>query len=603
MKFSISKNQYQRGLLLILLLGILICIVQLGSTGLVDETPPLFAAAGRGMSESGDWLTPRVNGFPRFDKPPLIYWLMGFFYSLPAQPIWDPLGTWSARLPSAISTVLMMLFLGDTVMRWSTKEVLFPRRTSLVASLAFALSPLVIIWSRIAVSDALLCSTLGISMLLIWRTYAKPKKQSWIYGWIFLGLAILTKGPVAIVINIISCLLFAIHQRDYSNLVNRIKPFKGILISLFISLPWYVMELIKEGRPFWDSFFGYHNFQRLTSVVNNHQEPWWFFCIILVISSLPFTPFLLSGLYDFSLSFFKTKNKRLPENSLLAFAGCWLITIFLLFTLAATKLPSYWLPATPAAAIIIAFSSSKTNGNRSKQLIAILISSLLTFLFVGALFAFKFWIYEINDPEIPRLSIELVNSRINIKGGAILSITTLIGFYIFYARDTRKIILMQIPIIIFQLFFMLPLWKISDKLRQLPIRNISNLVLQSKFKNEQIAMVGINKPSLHFYTKEIIIYEKAGEKGLINLSERIQLDPRLKNINLAQKFIPSTILVVIDDITSQRPFWKDLNPILVGKSSIYNLWRLDKTKIEDRAIILQNIGFRSDWRNYNPERI
>ena len=65
-------------LLIVLVCGIIIFILGLGSTGLVDETPPLFAAAARAMSESGDWLTPKVNGIFRFDKPPLIYWLMGF---------------------------------------------------------------------------------------------------------------------------------------------------------------------------------------------------------------------------------------------------------------------------------------------------------------------------------------------------------------------------------------------------------------------------------------------------------------------------------------------------------------------------------------------
>ena len=43
---------------------------QLGSSGLVDETAPLFAASARAMAETGDWLIPRVNGLPRFDKPP-----------------------------------------------------------------------------------------------------------------------------------------------------------------------------------------------------------------------------------------------------------------------------------------------------------------------------------------------------------------------------------------------------------------------------------------------------------------------------------------------------------------------------------------------------
>ena len=66
-------------LLIVFVSGIILFILGLGSTGLVDETPPLFAAAARGMSESGDWLTPKVNGMFRFDKPPLIYWLMGFF--------------------------------------------------------------------------------------------------------------------------------------------------------------------------------------------------------------------------------------------------------------------------------------------------------------------------------------------------------------------------------------------------------------------------------------------------------------------------------------------------------------------------------------------
>jgi len=140
---------------IVLVCGIIIFILGLGNTGLVDETPPLFAAAGRAMSESGDWLTPKVNGIFRFDKPPLIYWLMGFFYSLPKNEIWDSFGTLSARLPSALASLFLMLMIGDTLFCWpqkSNRQFLTP----IVASLGFALSPLIIIWSRTAVSDALL---------------------------------------------------------------------------------------------------------------------------------------------------------------------------------------------------------------------------------------------------------------------------------------------------------------------------------------------------------------------------------------------------------------------------------------------------------------
>ena len=160
-KVLLSPLQRRRGLLLILAFGLALCLWQLGDSGLVDETPPLFAAAGRAMSTTGDWLTPRVNGLPRFDKPPLVYWLMGLIYALPGHEVWDPLGTWAARLPSALASVLMMLALGDTVMCWPQKNDACPRRTAVAVALAFALSPLVMVWSRVAVSDALFCSTWG----------------------------------------------------------------------------------------------------------------------------------------------------------------------------------------------------------------------------------------------------------------------------------------------------------------------------------------------------------------------------------------------------------------------------------------------------------
>ena len=110
----------QHGLLLALVAvaGALLFLLRLGATGLVDETPPLFAAAARAMAERGDWLIPQVNGLPRYDKPPLIYWLMGLVYALPGQAIWNPLGTWAARLPSALATIAVMLTLADTLLRW-----------------------------------------------------------------------------------------------------------------------------------------------------------------------------------------------------------------------------------------------------------------------------------------------------------------------------------------------------------------------------------------------------------------------------------------------------------------------------------------------------
>ena len=211
----------------------------------------------------------------------------------------------------------------------------------------FALSPLVLIWSRTAVSDGLLCALLSLSLLLQWRRFANPDHQRWFSAWFVLGLAVLAKGPVAVVLSGLTLLLFGLLRQQLGLLWQRLRPLPGLLITALISLPWYTAELLVEGQPFWDSFFGYHNLQRFTSVVNDHLQPWWFFLPVMAVAAIPFTAYLL-------VAFVQRASRRTePQHSLQQYAACWLLAVFLFFTTAATKLPSYWLPATPAAALLI----------------------------------------------------------------------------------------------------------------------------------------------------------------------------------------------------------------------------------------------------------
>ncbi len=127
---NICRNKRFLTLSIVFIFGFFLLLVGLGSTGLVDETPPLFASAGRAMSQSGNWLTPKVNGILRLDKPPFYYWLMAVFYSIPLNEKWDELGSLSARLPSALSTLFLMLMIADTVF-CATKEIKLKSQLSL----------------------------------------------------------------------------------------------------------------------------------------------------------------------------------------------------------------------------------------------------------------------------------------------------------------------------------------------------------------------------------------------------------------------------------------------------------------------------------------
>ncbi|KGF96712.1 4-amino-4-deoxy-L-arabinose transferase and related glycosyltransferase of PMT family [Prochlorococcus marinus str. MIT 9201] len=588
-------------LLIVLVCGIILFISGLGSTGLVDETPPLFAAAGRAMSESGDWLTPKVNGMFRFDKPPLIYWLMGFFYSLPKNEIWDSLGTISARLPSALGSLFLMLMIGDTLFCWPQKgdrQFLTP----IFASLAFGLSPFIIIWSRTAVSDSLLTGTLGISLLLFWRRMASENNDQCISAWVFLGFAILTKGPVAFVLATLTIAFFLIIQKDWKTLLHKINPKKGFLITILISVPWYILELIKEGKPFWDNFFGYHNFQRYTSVVNNHSEPFWFFLYMMIFASLPFTPFLYHGIIKVFEDFLRrSKNSSNVNETLYIYSLCWLTSVLIFFSISATKLPSYWLPAIPAASILI--SNSFQNLKHSKKIYSFLwMFNILIFFGVSIAFFFSnIWLSSINDPEMPNLGSELISSGIIFKAKFFFSTFTLIAIILFSLKSKNIFLYLQILLLIGQSFLMSPIRKLADNSRQLPLRNISKLISDIREGNETLAMIGIRKPSLHYYSGQIVFYEPNTKEGLINLSDRLNNDRR-ENYKDQPDYEYKSLLVVIDKYSSREKHWSNINHQKLGEYGIYNLWRIQKNDLNNYSETLVKSGYKSDWKNRKVEK-
>ncbi len=588
-------------LLIVLVCGIIIFFLGLGSTGLVDETPPLFAAAARAMSESGDWLTPKVNGIFRFDKPPLIYWLMGFFYSLPKNEIWDSLGTLSARLPSALASLLLMLMIGDTLFCWPQKS---NRRffTPIVASLGFALSPFIIIWSRTAVSDALLTGTLGISLLLFWRRMASENNDQCISAWVFLGFAILTKGPVAFVLALFTITSFLFCQKNWKMLLSKINPKKGFLITILISVPWYILELLKEGKPFWDNFFGYHNFQRYTSVVNNHAEPFWFFLYIMILASLPFTPFLYHGIFKTFKDFFKSskENSNVTET-LYTYSLCWLSSVLIFFSLSATKLPSYWLPAIPAAALLTSNSFVSLKNINKSYLYFWIFNILILFGFSIAFFFSDIWLSSINDPEMPNLASELVSSGIIFKAKLFFSSFTLLAIILLSLKSRNIFLYLQILLLIGQSYLMSPIRKLADTSRQLPLRNISKLILDIREGGETLAMIGIRKPSLHYYSRQIVFYEPNTEVGLINLSERLNTDRR-ENYEDQPDYEYKSLLVVIDEYSTRGQQWSKINHQKLGKFGIYNLWRIQKSDLNKYSRFLVKSGYKSAWENRKVEK-
>ena len=580
---------------IVFIFGLLLLLLGLGSTGLVDETPPLFASAGRAMSQSGDWLTPKVNGILRFDKPPFYYWLMAIFYSIPLNERWDELGSLSARLPSALSTLFLMMMIADTIF-CSTENSKDKMLISLIGSLSFVLSPLVIVWSRTAVSDSLLCATLGISLLSFWRKISSEDGGICIIPWLFLAMGILTKGPVAFIIIFTTLFSFLLTHKNWKKLLLKLNPGKGLIITFFISAPWYLIQLIQNGNIFWDNFFGYHNLKRYTSVVNNHAESWWFYFFILILASLPFSIFLIHGIFDTFRELIKNFEFRSENsNNIFVFSFCWLMSVLLFFSFSATKLPSYWIPAIPASSILISRSAQILITKRSD---ISLIWILTTFILFGFSVAFYFsdsWLALINDPEMPDLANQIKENGLIFRSKLFIAILTIISTIFIFKFSPKSLLFFQIFFYFGQFTLMPSIRKLADNLRQEPLRNISKKIINIRSMKEPVAMIGIRKPSLHFYSKQIVFYESSSASGLINLSERFKIGKRSNELD-QPNYQSDSFLVVIDKYSKEKIHWNEINAQKLGNYGIYSLLRIKRRDLNFSAKKLKEVGIKPTWR-------
>jgi len=592
---NIFSNKRFLNLSVVFIFGFFLLFLGLGSTGLVDETPPLFASAGRAMSQSGDWLTPKVNGILRLDKPPFYYWLMAIFYSIPANESWDELGSLSARLPSALSTLFLMMMIADTIY-CSTEKAKDKLQLSWIASLSFVLSPLIIIWSRTAVSDSLLCATLGVSLLSFWRRFSCDDERICIIPWLFLSLGILTKGPVAFVIIFTTLFSFLLTHKNWKILLLKINPFKGLLITFFISFPWYFIQLLNKGNVFWDNFFGYHNLKRYTSVVNNHAESWWFYFFILILASLPFSIFLIHGIIEtFKELIKKFKIRSESSSDIYVFSLCWLMSVFLFFSFSATKLPSYWIPAIPAASILISRSAQILNVKRNNISIIWVLTTLILFGFSIAFYFSDSWLVLINDPEMPDLANQIKMYGLILRSKLVFSLFTIIAAFFIFKFSPKSLLLFQIFFFIGQFFLMPPIRKLADNLRQEPLRNISKKIINVRASREPIAMIGIRKPSLHFYSKQIVFYESSSASGLVNLYERFNLGKRSNELD-QPNYQSDSFLVVIDKYSKEENHWIEINSQKLGNYGIYSLLRIKRSDLNFFANKFKEDGIKSTWK-------
>ena len=314
---------------------LVVYLSSLGRVGFLGPDEPRYASIGREMAHSGDWVTPRLDGSPWFEKPPLLYWMTGVGHNLPLA--FSGNDEWAARLPLALISLAFLWFFHRTLARE------FSPRVALAATGILATSAGWVAYSFAAVTDLPMSAALGAAMLIaIFGPSAMPSRarQTTVLGiWagVFLGLAVLAKAFVPLVL-IAPALLIARRMR-----------IAMIASCAVVAAPWYILCELRNGPVFWNDIFWKQQVERFLHPTLDHPQPFWFYLPVLLAGLFPWTP--LAGLL---------LRPKTYQDTRIRFLVFWMLFGLVFFSAAQNKLPGYVLPVLPAVAIILAFALDKT---------------------------------------------------------------------------------------------------------------------------------------------------------------------------------------------------------------------------------------------------
>jgi 4-amino-4-deoxy-L-arabinose transferase-like glycosyltransferase len=322
---------------LVALVGAGLNLPNLGKAGLWDMDEGLNAEAARQMVTTGDWVVPTFNGELRSAKPVLLYWLQATAYRA------FGVNEFAARLPSALAGIVALLLINDLGRR------MFGATTGFLAALVGASTLLVCALSHSATTDALLLACTVLTFHTTWRGLAAPGGRWLVPAGAAAGLAVLAKGPVGVALPGAVILLFLLTERQLSRLWS---PWLvgGVLAFLVVAVPWYALVGWRTGGEFLRVFLLGENVGRFLEPMERHGGPVIYHPLALLAGFAPWSVFLLPA------AWFAVRGVRAPgpERAAYRFLVCWAAGYLVFFSLAATKLPNYLLPAYPPLAILTA---------------------------------------------------------------------------------------------------------------------------------------------------------------------------------------------------------------------------------------------------------
>ncbi|WP_029520923.1 glycosyltransferase family 39 protein [Persephonella sp. IF05-L8] len=497
--------------------AILVFSANIGGLSIYSLDEAKNSECAREMLERGDLIVPTFNYELRTDKPPVHYYFMMIAYKL------FGVNEFSARFFSAVFGALTVLITFLFARRYLGEKVAFMTFIVLVSSLHTSVQ------FHMAVPDPYLIFWINAALFSFFVGF-KEKKSIFIYlFYIFMGLGVLTKGPVAIVLPsaIILIYLFLIRNLNLGS-IKFLRPIKGFLITLAVSLPWYVAVYIKtDGKWVYDFIFK-HNIHRFSAPMEGHGGIFLVTFLFVFLGLLPFSIFIIQALKRV----WKDKSKDILLFSLI-FAAVYVG----FFAISKTKLPNYTVPAYPPLAIILGYYLTQIHLSKLKSILAsIVIYILLSIaIVIGLYFGIK------NEPAIKDLSYLSLW----------FIILTVGGIFAFIFALKRNLVLSVLSLSVFSIFmsfiFFYKAFPPVDKRN--PVMQMIPLIE----KDKPVRYYRNFNPAFVFYLRKHIKPLKKNEISLfLDSSERVYILTRKRYLKDFSGMKNAFVLKIVKDLFENK---------------------------------------------------
>lgn len=311
---------------------------RLGASSFWDPDEAHYAQATRELLATGDWLAPFYNERPFFDKPILFYWLQAVPMSL------APRSEAAARLAPAVSGVLLV-----GVTAWLGIE-LFGLSVGMMAALLLATNAGLFALARYAILDLPFTLFLfgGVAAVTVAMQQRRMRLQY--LGYVLIGLANATKGPVALALCGLAFMLAASVSVAARRQLLALRWVQGACIAVACGLPWPAYMLWRFGREFVEGYILNENIRLFATPMYAGQPGWSFYLVIVLLGMLPWSGLIVAR----GIDLLTTRRPDAAVDVVDVLLWSWVAAIVGFFSVSHFKLDHYVFPASPALCIIAA---------------------------------------------------------------------------------------------------------------------------------------------------------------------------------------------------------------------------------------------------------